>query len=142
MENLSKDILYIITRDMNIKDVIHFCQTHKRANRKIYINEYFWIYRLNIEFPDYKNFNLDKSFLNIYIFLYQLKIFKMKLNIKETIYELFMLQNLNLCYMIIKVPKEIRNLYNLKVIRLNDLHQHKDNHRNACLKVRCSTPLH
>ena len=69
METLSKDMYYEIGKYLEIKDLIQFCETNKRANEKICKNDAVWRYCLDKEFPDWKDFNLDKSLLNIYIYI-------------------------------------------------------------------------
>ena len=82
METLSKDIYFTLAKDMEIRDLIDFCIADKRANEKICKNDDVWRYRLEKEFPDWRDFKLEKSLLNTYVFLYQLKILKEEIKFK------------------------------------------------------------
>ena len=89
METLPKDMFYEISKDMDIRDLINLCETNKLANKQICKNDDVWTYRLNKEFPNWKDFKINKSSIDIYIFLYQLKILKEKLDLSDSIFDLY-----------------------------------------------------
>ena len=124
METLPKDMLYQIAKDMKIRDFIHLCIANKRVNEKICKNNDVWRYRLDKEFPNWGNFNLDKLPIDSYVFLYQLKILKKKLNLQENIYELYIKKRFELLYLsdnkLTTIPKEIGNLSNLQELYLRN----------------------
>ena len=124
MGTLSKDMYYQIVKDMDIRDIIRLCQINKSANNKICQNEYIWRYRLNKEFPYWKDFKLNKSLIDIYILLYQLNILNKKFKSFRDIYHLYRKIVLDLKNDNMKnIPKEIGILSNLQEfdLRFNKL---------------------
>ena len=121
MDILSKDMFYYIAKDMKIRNLINLCKTCRRINEKIYKNVDVWRYRLNKEFQNWEDFQLNKSPIDTCIFIYQLKFLKNKFNITESIYDFYNRKILDLSFKkLLKVPKEIGNLSNLEVLYLDN----------------------
>ena len=51
MENVSKDVLFMIAIDMDYPDILKFCSTSKRINRDICANNNFWRNKLYKKYP-------------------------------------------------------------------------------------------
>ena len=51
MENVSKDILFMIAIDMDYPDILKFCSTPKRINKYICANNSFWRNKLYKKYP-------------------------------------------------------------------------------------------
>ena len=76
-----------------------------------------WLHKLK-EFPDYKSLNVELSLKDTYTLLYNLTVLKDKLKLKQTVYEIYNLQELDLEYNQIEtLPKEIENLSDLQIFR-------------------------
>jgi hypothetical protein len=46
LERQSKDILSVITADLNYSQILNLCKTNKEINRKICENDNFWLAKL------------------------------------------------------------------------------------------------
>ena len=51
MENVSKDVLFMIAIDMDYPDILKFCSSSKRINRDICANNSFWRNKLYKKYP-------------------------------------------------------------------------------------------
>ena len=55
MEKLEKDQLFLLALELDLPELISFCQTNKRINNLICKRNDIWLYKLNKEFSDYRN---------------------------------------------------------------------------------------
>ena len=119
MENLPKDVLFRLALELNLPELLKLCATNKRINSLVCERNDIWYYKLNSEFPGYQM--LKPTPKDNYRLLYELTQLKQKLDLKEDIYELYKLQELNLMNNEIKgLPKEIGDLSNLQTLVLRD----------------------
>jgi len=51
MEILDKNVLYLITMDYDLNDIINLCTTSKTLNEKICMNDVFWYNKFKHDFP-------------------------------------------------------------------------------------------
>ena len=131
---LNKDMIFLLAMRLDLPSLLRLCASSKLIYFKI--NQSFLVHKLIQDFPEYKNLNLNDT-KNSYILLYQLNIFKCKMKRRETIDQLYnleqiylhddesilipkeigQLQNLQQLYLhknkLTNIPKEIGNLYNL-----------------------------
>ena len=89
--NLSNDLLFSLAIHLDLCDLLKFCSVNKRINNAICKKDNIWLYKLNIEFPNWRELKLAiniwnpitlfpiiraKSVRDIYIILYHWNIFK------------------------------------------------------------------
>ena len=124
---MNKDLYYTLAIKLDLFSLLQFSITNRRINR---ICNQVWKYRLNSEFSDYKSLNLNKSFKEIYIILHQITILKDKTKREENVYTLYNTEGMYFCFNLSKIPKEIRQLKNLK--HLTVCHNNLTNMENIC----------
>ena len=137
--HLPNDLLFSLAIQLDLSDLLKFCSSSKKINDSICKKDNIWFYKLNKEFPDWRNLLKDEDIKDpislfpivnarspkeIYITLYHWNIFKIlkeKLKIKEDIYEIYKLPDLYLGYnQITEIPKEIGWLTNLQKLYLSN----------------------
>ena len=73
---MNPDELFKIAIELDLPSLLNWCQTNKRINEIICKRDPIWFYRLNQDFPDWKEFVLPKEItkpIDIYKYLYKLK---------------------------------------------------------------------
>ncbi len=120
MDTLSKDPLYVIALKLDLPDLLKWCNTSSRINNKVCNNVNVWNSKLLIDFPNY-DYSLKKSSSReTYTFLYKLYIIKKKLKIENSLVDLYNTETLHINKNIIKIPREIGVLKNLKKLYIYD----------------------
>jgi len=66
MENINRDELFQIAIMLDLPDLLSFCKSSKRINKTICQKDNIWLYKLNNEFPNYKNIK-NKNYKELYI---------------------------------------------------------------------------
>ena len=120
--NFNRDELYLLASKMDLPTLLKFCSTSNKVNNLICRADKIWQEKLSRDFPDYyKLYEFETMSLRaLYIKLYQLKIFKEKLNIPRDIYDLYLEEDLFLSKReLTEIPKEIAVFDNLKDLHLN-----------------------
>ena len=124
MEHLSKNELYSISIYLDYTDLISLCNSNYKINRLFCKpNDPIWLYRLDQDYPDWKEFKIkfDKSLNLIYKFIHGLNILKQKLNLTYSLIDLYNRRWLDLSHnQLTKIPPEIGNLVNLQELNLSE----------------------
>lgn len=88
MEKLNRDELFRLAIEMDLPVLINFCNSDKRVNDLVCKRNDIWLYKLNKEFPGYKNLE-TKNFQKLYQELYDInKYVKSGIN-KFNVYEIY-----------------------------------------------------
>ena len=138
--DLTSDVLFTLAISLDLPDLLKFCASSKKINDNVCKKDNIWYYRLNKDFPDWREginsqeqgiiknpktlqpITETKTPKDIYILLYWHNIFKTlkeKLKIRQDINEIYSLKELSVNNNEIKeIPKEIGNLSNLQVLSL------------------------
>jgi len=145
MEKLEKDQLFILATELDLPQLLKFCRMNKKINELVCQRDDIWLYKLNKEFPDYRNSGITGSYKKIYetLFIRGLETIKRTFDLDYNLDELYnlqglwlndnqiseippeigQLQNLQILWLrynqIKEIPKEIRLLQNLQELRLN-----------------------
>jgi hypothetical protein len=120
MENLPKDILFQLSLELDLPNLLNLCKTNRLLNEKVCNNENIWLSKLNKDFPLHNNLNIQINFKNKYKLLYDLHKLRNKLKFKRSVYELFNSEKLDLSRKDIQeLPKEIEILQNLETLNLD-----------------------
>ena len=117
MENLDKVALFNIAIELDLPNLLNFCQSSKKINNLICKRNEIWNYKLK-EFPEkieFEKYNFSDK--ELYILLYNLKSLKEKLKLSESLFDLYNLEKLNFIFKE-EIPKEIFKLINLKELNL------------------------
>ena len=136
--NLSKDLLFSLAIQLDLSDLLKFCSSSKQINDYVCKKDNIWLYKLNQQFPNWRELKLDTTIKNpislfpivkaesirdIYITLYYWNIFKIlkeKLKIEEDLYKIYLSEKLYLRNkQLTEIPKEIGFLTNLHFLYLN-----------------------
>ena len=120
MNDASKDVLFTIAMDLDLPSLLRWCQSSARINRDVCNNENVWRNKLVRDYPDYQIFNLDKSLRETYVLLYQLSFIKNLLKTKESLYDIFLRENINLS------GKGLKNVPAFDLPNLQELHLSKN----------------
>ncbi len=96
MESFPKDVLFTLALELDLPSLLKWCQSNSRINEKVCNNPDVWKSKVLRDYPDYQKFNLDKSFKEIYNFMYQLFMIKKLLNTTENLYDIYLRKNINL----------------------------------------------
>ena len=118
MDKLPKDVLYTLALELDLPNLLRWCESHPSINNKVCNNPNVWTGKLLRDFPDYKNFYLNKSFREIYNYLYRLTKVKEKLKMKESIYEIFLMDQFKLDNKRLKTLPDL-DLPNLQKLNLS-----------------------
>jgi len=121
MEKLEKDQLFLLATELDFPQLLKFCQTNKKINKLVCQRDDIWLYKLNKEFPDYRNYRITGSYKKIYetLFIRALETIKRTFKLDYNLDKLYNLQELKLNFNKIKeIPKEIGQLQNLQKLYL------------------------
>jgi len=69
MDKLEKDQLFLLALELDLPELLSFCDSSKRINELICKRNDIWYYKLNKEFPNWKDFRFNASPKKIYILL-------------------------------------------------------------------------
>lgn len=121
MDTLDKDALFSIAIELDLPSLLKLCVSNKNINNKICLKDAIWDYKLK-EFPSYLNYDWNgKSKKEIYSILYNILVLKEKLGLKESIYEIYYLPEIDLnTKNIHEIPKEIKILKNLQILNVSN----------------------
>jgi len=89
MDKLNKDILFLIALELDLQSLLNLCDTYSRVNELICEKNAFWLTKLNQEFPNWKDFKINKNYQNIYKILDGVKKQKDKYNMEESLLEVY-----------------------------------------------------
>ena len=124
MNKLSKDALFMIALELDLPDLLNFCKSYEKIDKLVCQRNEIWLHKLK-EFPNWKEFNIDKDLKDIYETLYDLKVVKefLKDIPKYRNYSLLELYNLRELELknnqLTEIPKELGNLTELETLILN-----------------------
>lgn len=96
METASKDVLFTISLNLKLPDLLRWCSSNSKINRDVCNNDNVWRSKLLKDYPDVDIFSLNKSLKETYVFLYQLSYIKELLHSGESIHNIFQRKILNL----------------------------------------------
>jgi hypothetical protein len=117
MENLYRDVLFLLAKKLDLSNLLNFSASSKKINEKI---SYIWKYKLEKEFPEelfLEFYLLNLPFKKKYILLYSLRDIKEKLKRNGTLYELYDLKEITCVGKnLIEIPSSIGNLFNLEIL--------------------------
>ncbi len=116
MDILNRDEILSIAICLKLSDLLNFSLINKKYFQTL---EKIWICKLNREFEDFPNLNINSSYKDIYKILYGIANLKNKLQLKRNIYKLYQAKKFSLHYTTLPIPKEIRYLTNVKVLDLS-----------------------
>jgi len=120
MEHLDQVALFHIATMLDLDNLLSLCQTNQRFNRLICQQNHIWIYKLENEFPDWRQHFNDKPVNKVYSLLIKLSKLKEWMNYEGNIYQLFQETKLELNNKGIKtLPPEIGSLSNLRRLYLS-----------------------
>ena len=100
MDTLNKDELSVVVMNLDLPTLLNLCESSKELKAKVCNNPNVWNYKLEKDYPEYKE--LDLSFLSpyspreMYVFMYQLDYIKKFLNTNESLKDVFLKKELNL----------------------------------------------
>ena len=61
MQRLTKDELFSLAIHLDLADILRLCSTSKYVERNLCLRDSIWNYKLQNEFPDYKNLNVENK---------------------------------------------------------------------------------
>ena len=121
MERLDRNELFLIALQLDVPEILGFCESSKRIDRLLCQQDPIWYAKLNTDYPNYLDFGLNNTPRYTYKFLNGLHSLKQKLNLKGTLLEIYNLTSLDLSYQnLTKLPSEIGNLHSLTYLSLNN----------------------
>jgi len=119
INELPKDALFSLGLQLNLPDLLSFCNSQPRIDRLVCQQNDIWNAKLNREFPNYNSMFQKDTPRETYTLLYDLTNLKNK--IKDSIEKLYQRKNLYLGEDHIKeIPKEIGQLHNLQELWLKN----------------------
>ena len=114
MEERSKDELFEIAMKLDLPDLLAFCSTFKKIS-ELCQGDRIWRFKLENEFSEYLDFEVDKSLKERYKLLYSLRDVKEKLNLEGSLVDIYNLTELGLTdKQLTSLPESIGNLSNLQ----------------------------
>jgi len=125
MNKLSKDILFLIGLKLDFPDLLNFCESDERIDKLVCQRNDIWLHKLVNEFPNWKDFKIEKDLKGIYETLYGLNVIKSFLKDIDEYENHSLLDLYNSIGLFLfnkqltEIPKEIGNLINLKSLYLN-----------------------
>jgi Leucine-rich repeat (LRR) protein len=100
MENVSKDVLFTIAMNLDLPSILKWCSSNSKIMKDVCQNDHMWRSKLlkdfPNEYPDFQKFDLNRSLKETYVFLYQLSYIKKLLNTQESLYNIFLMKEINL----------------------------------------------
>lgn len=146
MNLLTKNELFSICVQLDLKSFLDFSQTEKRIKQLVYDRDEIWTYLLNKEFPDWRNTGWfpekdNRTFREMYKLLYCLDILS-----EDTFQTFSFLELYNMEYMELNecemetIPRKLEVLPELKHIDFTDNLIH-DIHRNVCFLTNLTSLL-
>jgi len=119
METLTKDALFHIATMLDLDNLLSLCSSNSRFNILICQQNAIWLYKLNNEFPDWKQHFNDRPVRKVYSLLVRLSKLRKEMKYEGSIYQLYREMNLDLSDRNIKtLPPEIGSLTNLQELYL------------------------
>ena len=118
MNILNTDELFSIAINLDLLDLLNFCNSSKRINELVCKKDAIWLYKINKDFPN----SLENSLKNPKLCYQRLywKNLKNKLKYEGTVEKLLNVKELYLSYFqLTEIPKEIGNLYNLQKLNFS-----------------------
>jgi len=107
-------LYFLLALELNLPNLSSFYSTRPRIDRLVCQQNDIWIAKLNMEFPNYNSMSRKDTPRETYTLLYNLINLNNKLGLKESIEELYQMEELNLNNNQIKeIPKEIGQLHNI-----------------------------
>ena len=127
MDKLSKDELFLIGIQLDLPDLLKLCKIYKRFDNLVCKKNDIWFHKLR-EFPNWRDFNMNKIPREIYETIYRLKLFKDTLTVlfhykfkSFSLLELYNVRSIDLSHSIsYSIPEEIYVFENLETLKLND----------------------
>ena len=140
MQTLSSDALFALAIQLELPELLQFCSTSKKINDNVCKKDNIWYYKLNTEFPNWRELKADKIIKNpktlesitemktakdTYLLLYWYNIFRIlkeKLKIREDIYKIYFIKELYLTgnRRMKIIPPEIEQLSKLQELYLDN----------------------
>ena len=65
------DILAKTALELNLPDILSLCESNSRFNYAVCEKESFWLNKLNIDYPDFRKYDLKGTYREIYKFIYK-----------------------------------------------------------------------
>ena len=96
MDVSSKDVLFTIAMKLELPDLLRWCTSSSRINRDVCNNENVWRSKLLLDYSDYEKFELNRSLRETYVFLYQLSLIKKLLKTEESLYDIYLKEEIGL----------------------------------------------
>jgi len=121
MDRLDQVALFHIAAMLDLDNLLSLCSSNSRINRLICQQNHIWIYKLNNEFPDWKQHFNDKPVRKVYSLLVKLSKLREEIKYEGSIYQLFKETKLNLYNNKLEtLPPEIGLLSNLQELSLSN----------------------
>ena len=107
METASKDVLFTIALNLELPDLLRWCQSSNKFYQDVCNNDNVWRAKLLKDYPNYPSYPQLYSYLSstlpysnspkeTYVFLYQLSYIKILLESNETLEEMFLREEIDL----------------------------------------------
>ena len=119
MESASKDVLSTIAMNLELPSLLRWCESNSIINKDVCQNDHLWRRKLLKDYPDYQKFQLNRSLRETYVFMYQLSYIKKLLKTNESLYDIFLKEELHLSNKELKKVPAF-DLPNLQYLNLHD----------------------
>jgi len=121
MDQLDQVALFHIATMLDLDNLLSLCSTNQRFNRLICQQNHIWVYKLNNQFPDWKQHFNNKPVRKVYSLLVKLSKLREEIKYEGSIYQLFQETKLVLSNRKLKtLPPEIGSLSNLQDLYLHN----------------------